>query len=193
MSKQDTVIDFFTNSAPIWPEKFASINEVFQVWARAFDRAQDIQLSDEVRTQARTTMEKLWDTAMCLSARSAADVAAVYIMGQNTHSIDAYSYMETAWRVVNTATGEAVLGQLYGAWLKLRAAVVALDLDDEAGDGIYAIAAGLEAQMATIPATTAKGLAIKVDVFGNNVKANVGRVSLDRDLATLTGQDVRPE
>lgn len=193
MSKQDTVIDFFTNSAPIWPEKFASINEVFQVWARAFDQAQDIQQPDEARTQARTTMEKLWDTAMCLSARSAADVAAVYIMGQNTHSIDAYSYMETAWRVVNAATGEAELGQLYRAWLKLRAAVVELDLDDEAGDGIYAIAAGLEAQMAAIPATTAKGLAIKVDVFGNNVKANVGRVSLDRDLATLTGQDVRPE
>jgi len=32
--------------------------------------------------------------------------------------------------------------------MHLRAAVVALDLYDEAGDGIYAIAAGLEAQMA---------------------------------------------
>ena len=191
MSKQETIVDVFTNSAPVWPEHFSSIAGVFQAWAQAFDLSRDN--TEKVSRDAKETMERLWDTARMFPSRSAADVAAIYIMGQNTRTVEPDAFLEDAWRIVTAASGEAELAQLYATWIKLRAAVVDLDLDDDAGDGIYAIAADLEAKMAAIPATTAKGLAIKVDVFGQNVKAHAGRISLDRDLATLTGQDVRPE
>lgn len=114
-------------------------------------------------------------------------------MGHNTATIEADAYLESAWLIVHAASGEADLVQLYETWVHLSATPNALDLDDKAGDGIYAIAAKLEAKMAAIPATTAKGLAVKVDVFGGNVETNPGRISLNRDLAALTGQDVRPE
>lgn len=191
MSKQETIVDIFTNAAPVWPEQYSGIAGIFQAWAQAFDLSRDP--SETVKVEAKRKMEHLWDIARDMPPRSAADMAAIYIMSQNTITIDGDAYLEDAWLIVTAASGEAELAQLYATWIKLRAAVVDLDLDDNAGDGIYAIAADLEAKMAAIPATTAKGLAIKVDVFGQNVKAHAGRISLDRDLATLTGQDVRPE
>lgn len=191
MSKPENFTDFYTDTSPVWPEKFSGICDVFKVWSQAFDRARE--KSDTTKAQARNTMEKLWDTARDFPCRSAADMAALYIMAQNTITIDADSYLEDAWRIVTAASGEADLVKLYATWTELRQALDTLNLGDEAGDGIGRVLDGLEAQMAAIPATTAKGLAIKVDMFRNFNKGTEGLLSLDRDLAALTSVDKRPD
>lgn len=193
MSKHELNKAFFANAKMIHPDNYSGISELFKAWSLASGRANDRTISDANQADAAGKMEEYWDAARAFTAKSAADVAAIYIMGQNTATIETDAYLESAWLIVHAASGEADLVQLYETWVHLRATPNALDLDDKAGDGIYAIAAKLEAKMAAIPATTAKGLAVKVDVFGGNVETNPGRISLNRDLAALTGQDVRPE
>lgn len=191
MSKQETIVDIFTNAAPVWPGQFSGIAGIFQAWAQAFDLSRDP--SETVKAEAKRKMEHLWDNARDLPPRSAADMAAIYIMSQNTIAIDGDAYLDDAWRIVAAASGETELAQLYSTWLELRHALETLHLDDEAGDGIGKVLTSLETQMAAIPATTAKGLAIKVDVFRNFNKDTAELASLHRDLASLTGVDKRPD
>jgi len=82
---------------------------------------------------------------------------------------------------------------LHATWCQVHGAPVTYDMDDAQGDHFYRIAEQIEEKIAAIPATTARGLAIKVDLFGRNVPTHVGRISLDRDLAAITGQETRPE
>lgn len=58
-------------------------------------------------------MAKLWDTAHGFPVRKAADMAALFIMAQNTPEIDPDGYLEGAWSIVSAASGEAELVRLY--------------------------------------------------------------------------------
>lgn len=191
MSKHQSFEDYMADATVIRPDNFNGIADVFQAWAQSFDRSRDP--CEAVNSEAKRKMENLWDIARDFPARSAADVAAIYIMSQNTITIDGDAYLEDAWRIVTTASGETELAKLYSTWLELRHALETLHLDDEAGDGIGKVLTSLETQMAAIPATTAKGLAIKVDVFRNFNKDTAELASLHRDLASLTGVDKRPD
>lgn len=195
MSKHEITKDIFDNAAHVRPDKFNSIAEVFTAWTQAHDCALDRTQTPQAQAEARVNMEHLWDAAMTFTSRSAADGAAIYIMAQNTPSVDPLCYLETAWRVAAsgtvTASGEAELISLYETWCEVHGAPVTYDMDDAQGDHFYRVAAQNEEKIAAIPATTAKGLAIKADLFGRNVPTHVGRISLDRDLATLTGNAER--
>ena len=197
MSKHENTQTIFDKAAHVRPEKFESIAAVFAAWTLAHDCSLDRTQSPQAKAEASLIMEHLWDAAMTFTSRSAADGAAIYIMAENTPSIDPVSYLETAWRIAATATaaasGEAELVGLHATWCEVHGAPVTYDMDDAQGDHFYRIAAQIEEKIAAIPATTARGLAIKVDLFGRLVPTHLGRISLDRDLAKLTGQAERPQ
>lgn len=197
MSKHSNTQDIFDSAAHVRPDKFNSIAEVFAAWTQAHDCALDRTQTPHAQAEASVTMEHLWDAAMTFTSRTAADGAAIYIMAESTPSIDPICYLETAWRIASTAavaaSGEAELVSLHATWCEVHGAPVTYNMDDAQGDHFYRIAAQIEEKIAAIPATTARGLAIKADLFGRNVPTHLGRISLNRDLATLTGQSERPE
>lgn len=135
----------------------------------------------------------LWDDATDLLARDAQDVAAIYIMAHRTIAIDPEGYMESAWRMVQAASGEAEIVSLYDVWCKLETAIEASDGSDTDLTAMCDVRRGIEDHIAAIPATTARGLAIKVDVGRNHRKGSMMEQSLSSDLALLTGNPVRPE
>lgn len=190
MCEHQNIVNLYTDSAPVWPERFNGISEVFQAWSQAYDRSKE--KCDTAKAESRKAMVKLWDTAHGFPARSAADMAALYIMAQNTPEIDPDSYLEAAWSIVSAASGEAELVHLYDTLRQLGDLINSIGLDDAASDRVGEVANGIEDQIAAIPATTARGLAIKVEVFREATRGSLGDQSLARDLAALTGYAKRP-
>lgn len=190
MCEHQNIVNLYTDSAPIFLEHFNGISEVFQSWSQAYGRSKE--KCDTAKAESRKVMEKLWDTARGFPVRSAADMAALYIMAQNTPEIDPDCYLEGAWSIVSAASGEAELVHLYDTLRQLGDLINSIGLDDAASDRVGEVANGIEDQIAAIPATTARGLAIKADVFRDATRGSLGDQSLARDLAALTGYAERP-
>ena len=193
MSKHDHTDAFFAGASAIQTQEFQSIGEVFALWKQASEIAFDRTQSTHAQADALRRMEHLWDAKLGLPVQSASDMAALFIMANETPSVDADTYMESAWRIVSFDNGEAELTGLYAVWRTLWDTINGAGLEEATADRLGEICNGLEAQMAAIPATTAKALAIKVDVFRDCACGVAGHASLTADLAALTGQEVRPD
>lgn len=95
--------------------------------------------------------------------------------------------------MVHAASGEAELVSLYDVWCKLETTIEASNGNDTDLTAMCDVGRSIEDRIAAIPATTARGLAIKVDVGRHHDKGSVMEQSLAADLAALTGNPVRPE
>lgn len=191
MSNQENIVQFQVPT-PAQQRDFATIGEVFIAWVQASKVTTDLQASKQTRNQASDRMQMLWEQATDMPTHAVHDVAAIFIMAQRTVTADANTFIETAWSLAHSQGGEAELAHHYDTWRKLDQAINALDMSDETVDGMGKIVADIEAKIAAIPATTARGLAIKVDVSRNHPKASQLAQSLAADLAALTGNDTRP-
>lgn len=192
MSKHQNILSF-PAFAVMQPAMFGTIGMVFTAWQQAAETAHDTAAPQAERDAANKRMGQLWERALDIGAKSAPEVAALFIMANNSVSIDPDSFMESAWKLVHSGGAEVEIVRLYGIWRNLSEAIDRFDMDNDQLLGFGAIRQDIEEQIAAIPATTAKALAIKVDLFRHHLPQSTGGASLSADLAAITGVAERPE
>jgi hypothetical protein len=124
--------------------------------------------------------------------REAHEVAAMYIMAHQTPGVSSDCYLERAWSIAHNSASEAELIRLYAVWREMIALYESPTLDEASSEKIHDVYRDLEAKMAAIPAKSAQGLAIKMDL-GRYDERGILAEALAAELAIWTGYDTRPE